>query len=72
MRKRIVSCIVNFLSFLYSIKLQVFIKNEAIKIHSKSVSKLFKFCGINPHIEYPLVLNGAGFISIGDNFISNA
>lgn len=72
MKKKSVLGFTNFLSFLYSFKLHLYIKNETIKIHSRSVSKLFKFCGTNPHIEYPLVLNGAKYITIGDNFISNA
>jgi acetyltransferase-like isoleucine patch superfamily enzyme len=72
MKKKIFSGITSFLSFLYSVKLHLFLKNEAITVHSKSVSRLFKSCGKNPHIEYPLVLNGAKFITIGDNFICNA
>jgi acetyltransferase-like isoleucine patch superfamily enzyme len=46
-------------------------KSFAYEITSAIYSKAFKKCGKNFHVEYPLVLTGSKYVSIGDNFCCN-
>lgn len=44
------------------------VENEFKYKQIKQASSLFKKCGINFNIDYPYLINGEKFITIGDNF----
>ena len=58
------------ISYLFSAKIIRIIKNFGNRFYSGWLKRGFNRCGINLHIEFPMILVGQKYISIGANFES--
>lgn len=56
------------ISFIFSARTIKIVKNFGNIYYSGWIKRSFKFCGKSPRIEYPIILEGAEFVTIGDYF----